>query len=289
MNISYLKSIQIRNPSKILLIRTFSLILHKGFVQQFSLKYTHMENPPLISIITITYNAAKELQPTMQSVAQQTWKDFEHIIIDGASTDNTLEVAKQCHTPNLRIISEPDKGLYDAMNKGLNNSKGKYVLFLNAGDTFHNADVLLKYAYACKNNADIIFADTIIVDASRRLIGPRHLTAPEKLSFQSFSEGMLICHQAFMVKKSLTPPYDTTYRFSADYDWTVKCIQKTQPDRCVNLNMIAIDYLADGTTDKNKWKSLIERFKIMCKHYGVIKTVGRHLAFIPRVIKRKSL
>ena len=225
-----------------------------------------MANQPLISIITITYNAAKELPPTMKSVAQQNWKDFEHIIIDGASTDNTLEVARQFHSPNLRIISEPDNGLYDAMNKGLRNAQGKYVLFLNAGDAFHNADVLLKYAEACKTDADIIFADTVIVDASRQLIGPRHLTAPENLSFQSFSEGMLICHQAFMVKKKLAPLYDTQYRFSADYDWTIKCIRQTQPSRCVNLHITAIDYLADGTTDKNKWKSLKERFKIMCKH-----------------------
>lgn len=248
-----------------------------------------MAHQPLISIITITYNAAKELAPTMQSVAEQTWKDFEHLIIDGASSDNTLEVAHQIATPNLKIISEPDKGLYDAMNKGLKNAKGKYVLFLNAGDAFHSADVLLKYAQACKANPDIIYADTVIVDSSRKILRPRHLSAPENLSFQSFSEGMLICHQAFMVKKDLTTPYDTRYRFSADYDWTVKCIQKTQPDHCVNLHIVAIDYLVDGTTDKNKWKSLMERFKIMCKHYGVVKTIGKHLSFVQRAIKRKSV
>ncbi|MDE6795772.1 MAG: glycosyltransferase [Muribaculaceae bacterium] len=248
-----------------------------------------MTQQPLISIVTITYNAAKELPPTMQSVAQQTWKDFEHLIIDGASSDNTLEVARQLGTPQLRIISEPDKGLYDAMNKGLKNARGKYVVFLNAGDAFHSADVLLKYAEACKANADIIYADTVIVDDSRKVIAPRHLSAPGQLTFQSFSKGMLVCHQAFMVKKDLTPMYDTRYRFSADYDWTVKCIQNTQPDRCVNLNIIAIDYLADGTTDKNKWKSLMERFKIMCRHYGVAKTIGRHLSFVQRAIKRKSI
>lgn len=248
-----------------------------------------MTHQPLISIVTITYNAAKELPPTIQSVAQQTWKDFEHLIIDGASKDDTLEVARQLGTQQLRIISEPDKGLYDAMNKGLRNARGKYVLFLNAGDTFHSADILMKYAEACKANADIIYADTVIVDASRKVIAPRHLSVPEQLTFQSFSKGMLVCHQAFMVKKALAPVYDTQYRFSADYDWTVKCIQNTQPDHCVNLHMIAIDYLADGTTDKNKWKSLMERFKIMCRHYGMAKTIGRHLSFVQRAIKRKSV
>lgn len=248
-----------------------------------------MAHQPLISIVTITYNAAKELPPTMQSVAQQTWRDFEHLIIDGASKDNTLDVARQLGSPNLRIISEPDKGLYDAMNKGLSNAKGKYVLFLNAGDAFHDMDVLSQYAEACKMNADIIYADTVIVDASRKVIAPRHLSAPDQLSFQSFSNGMLVCHQAFMVKKELAPLYDTRYHFSADYDWTIKCIQNTQPSRCVNLHTVAIDYLADGTTDKNKWKSLRERFQIMCRHYGAIKTIGRHLSFVQRAVKRRSL
>ena len=80
---------------------------------------THDRHKPLISIITITFNAAAELLPTMESVAHQTFKGFEHLINDGASTDNTLELARKSGTKSLRILSEPDNGLYDAMNKGL--------------------------------------------------------------------------------------------------------------------------------------------------------------------------
>lgn len=242
---------------------------------------------PLFSIITITYNAAAELPPTMKSVSAQTFCDFEHLIIDGASKDETLDVARKLATDRLKIVSEPDKGLYDAMNKGLRLAKGKYVLFLNAGDSFHNNEVLAKYAHAAANDPDIIYADTIIVDGDRNVIGPRHLNAPARLTFDSFSRGMLVCHQAFMAKRAIAPLYDLQYRFSADYNWTLECLKRTHADRCINLGAVAIDYLADGTTDKNKWKSLKERFIIMCRQYGTLKTVINHISFLGRALKRK--
>lgn len=244
------------------------------------------EHTPLISIITITYNAAGELTPTMKSVKEQSFTDYEHLIVDGASKDNTLEIARTNGGNSLRILSERDRGLYDAMNKGLKMAKGKYVLFLNAGDAFHSADTLAAYGREAAKGADIIYADTVIVDKDRRMTAPRHLSAPKLLSFHSFSKGMLVCHQAFMVRKAIAPAYDLSYRFSADYDWTVKCIKNTKPEKCVNLNMTTIDYLSDGLTDKNKIKSLRERFHIMCRHYGTLNTVLNHIKFIFRAAKR---
>ena len=242
---------------------------------------------PLISIITITYNAEKEIAPTMKSVGQQTFSNFEHLIIDGASKDKTVEIANQFSLPKTKIISEPDKGLYDAMNKGLKNATGTYVIFLNAGDTFHSEDTLQKYADEAKKGSHIIYGDTIIVDKERNFIKPRHLDVPTILDAKSFSKGMLICHQAFMVQKDLAPLYDINYRFSADYDWTVKCIKKSDSNKNKNLNCVTIDYLSDGLTNKNKIKSLKERFKIMSNHYGLIPTFFNHLGFIARAIKRK--
>lgn len=223
----------------------------------------------------------------MKSVATQKCNDFEHLIIDGASRDNTLEIARRLGTDSLRILSEPDNGLYDAMNKGLRMAKGKYVIFLNAGDAFHSPETLPKYEAAARKNPDIIYADTVIVDENRSIIAPRHLSAPDILSFRSFASGMLVCHQAFMVRKDLAPLYDTSYRFSADYDWTVKCLHKSRPGRCINLKTVAIDYLSDGLTDKNKIKSLIERFRIMRVHYGLAPTVANHISFIGRAIGRR--
>lgn len=249
-----------------------------------------MDGRPLISVITITFNAAGTLPVTMESVAEQTFRDFEHIVVDGASTDDTIMHARRMGTPRLRILSEPDEGLYDAMNKGLKIARGRYVLFLNAGDRFHDADSLKAYADAIsEKNPDIIYGETDIVDIEGKRIGPRHLSVPEILTFDSFSKGMLICHQAFMVRKDIAVLYDTDYRFSADYDWCIRCIQASRAGDRVNLHRVTIDYLADGLTDKNKMASLVERFKIMAAHYGSAKAVAAHLSFIPRAIKRGKL
>lgn len=233
---------------------------------------------PLISIITITYNAEKELPVTMDSVMSQSYDNFEHLIIDGASTDRTLEIARK--NGDARIMSEKDNGLYDAMNKGLDLARGKYVLFLNAGDSFRTSDTLALYAEEAEKDRDIIYADTMIVNSDGDDIGPRHYSAPLLLTHDSFSKGMLICHQAFMVKKEIAPQYDLQYRFSADYDWTIKCIRNTDPEKCINLNTVAINYLSDGMTDKNKIKSLKERYKVMARHYGTLSAIKRHIALI---------
>lgn len=244
-----------------------------------------MNSIPLISIVTITYNASATIEPTLVSVASQTFTDFEHIVVDGASSDETLAIARRF--ADVRILSERDNGLYDAMNKGIALAKGKYLLFLNAGDTFHNDKVLEIYAERAMKGDDIIYGDTVIVDSQRHIIGKRHLTAPVSLTFDSFSKGMLICHQAFMVRKEIAPQYDLKYRFSADYDWTVKCIQRADSRKCTNLNVIAIDYLSDGLTDKNKYKSLRERYHIMSEHYGKTRTFFNHIGFVFRAIGRK--
>lgn len=243
---------------------------------------------PLFSIITITFNAEKEISPTVDSVKHQSFKNLEHIIIDGASSDNTLVSARKHGIEGLRIISEPDDGLYDAMNKGLRLAKGNFVIFLNAGDTFASPLVLEKYAEAAASGKyDIIYGDTVVVGDNRQILRPRHLSAPKTLTRESFSHGMLICHQAFCVRKELAPLYNLEYRFSADYDWTIRCISATSPDRCHNINSVAIHYLDNGMTEKNKRASLLERYRIMKKHYGTSTALLRHLEFIPRAIGRK--
>ena len=186
------------------------------------------------------------------------------------------------------------------MNKGLRAAKGKYLLFLNAGDALHAPDTLQRYAdaaYLNRNNtpnadsrqryADIIYGDTIVVDSARNFVKPRHLSVPERLTFRSFANGMLVCHQAFMVRRDLAPEYDLHYRFSADYEWTIRCLKAADSDRNVNLHAVAIDYLSDGLTDKNHRASLKERFRIMCRYYGTIPTLLRHIRFLLRHLKNK--
>lgn len=248
-----------------------------------------MNSRPLISVITVCRNAEAAVATTVRNVASQSFGDFEHILIDGASTDSTLDAARAQASPRLRILSEPDKGIYDAMNKGMRLAKGEYIIFMNAGDTFADSGSLRKYADAIeKHNPDIIYGDTMLMDAGGKLIGPRHLSPPELLTADSYRNGMLVCHQAFMARKSIAPQFDTSYRFSADYLWSLQCIASTTPGKCVYLRSVVAHYLRGGETTRNLKASLKERFRIMCSWYGTVPTLCRHLAFAMRFIRRRK-
>lgn len=244
------------------------------------------ETRPLFSIITVTYNAAATLPPTLASVKEQTCQLFEYIIMDGASKDNTVTLATDAQINGARIFSEPDKGLYDAMNKAIDKATGEYLIFLNAGDAFHSADTLQQIADTVMDNdfPGIVYGQTQLVDSNRQRIGDRHLTAPETLSFKSFANGMVVCHQAFIVLRRVAEHYDMKYRFSADYEWCIRCLKRSR--RNAYIDDTIIDYLNEGLTTANRRKSLRERFAIMCHYYGTMPTIMRHIAFIPRFIKQ---
>lgn len=244
---------------------------------------------PLFSIITVTYNAAATLPATLKSVNEQSCRLFEYIVMDGVSNDRTLKLAIDAGIPEAKIFSSTDKGIYDAMNKAMDIAKGDYLIFLNAGDTFHTADTLQTVADAIVKNdyPGIVYGQTNLVDLERRFIAPRHLTAPEILTFDSFKEGMTVCHQAFIVYRKIARHYDLRYRFSADYDWCIECLKRS--NRNEYIPTVLIDYLLEGTTTANRKKSLIERFKIMSRHYGTLPTIIRHVGFIGRFRRQQAL
>lgn len=244
---------------------------------------------PLFSIITVTYNAASTLPATLASVKEQSCKQYEYIVMDGLSKDNTVEMAKAADIPNARIFSSSDKGLYDAMNKAIDEATGDYLIFLNAGDAFHAPDTLQTIADAIVANGrpDIVYGQTQLVNANRQRIGDRHLIAPEELTFKSFAQGMLVCHQAFIASRKIAQHYDLQYRFSADYEWCLRCLK--QSSKNVYVPHSIIDYLSEGLTTANRKASLKERFNIMCHYYGTIPTIVRHLKFIPRFLKQRRI
>lgn len=244
---------------------------------------------PLFSIITVTYNATSTLPATLASVKEQSCKQYEYIVIDGLSKDNTVEMAKAADIPNARIFSSSDKGLYDAMNKAIDEATGDYLIFLNAGDAFHAPDTLQTIADAIVANGrpDIVYGQTQLVNVNRQRIGDRHLIAPEELTFKSFAQGMLVCHQAFIASRKIVQHYDLQYRFSADYEWCLRCLK--QSSKNVYVPHTIIDYLSEGLTTANRKASLKERFNIMCHYYGTIPTIVRHLKFIPRFLKQRRI
>lgn len=255
------------------------------------------------SIITITYNAEKVLQRTLDSVRSQTYRDMEHLIIDGASTDETVAMAeayRQRASYDVVVRSEPDKGIYDAMNKGLRLATGDYVVFMNAGDTFHDERTLervlggiteLRNSGTPELRPAVIYGDTDIVDSEGRFLRKRHLSVPDRLTWRSFRKGMLVCHQAFYARQDIARdiPYDLQYRHSADVDWCIR-VMKEAERRHLPLRRVpgvVADFMDGGNTTQNHRASLKERFTVMRRHYGLFTTLTMHAWFVLRAISSK--
>ena len=255
-----------------------------------------------ITVVTITYNAAKVLQRTLDSVMQQTHRDVEHLIVDGASKDDTVDLARRYQQQSdssgnghsVVITSEPDRGIYDAMNKGLRQATGDYIVFMNAGDTFHAHDTLARIAQLCEAADElpaVVYGDTHIVDGEGRFLYRRRLTPPERLSWRSFRSGMLVCHQAFYARRDVAQktPYDLRYRFSADVDWCIRVMKEAAEKKLqlINSHEVVADYLEEGATTQHHRASLRERFDVMRRHYGLPTTLLMHAWFIVRAAIRR--
>ena len=247
----------------------------------------HNHVHPKFSIITVTYNAGAVLEDTIQSVITQTYRNVEYIIVDGGSKDHTLDIINRYREHIHTLVSEPDKGLYDAMNKGIRLATGDYLCFLNAGDELHEDDTLQLMVHSITGTElpDVLYGETAIVDEEGHFLRMRRLSAPENLNWKSFKDVMLLCHQAFFPRRELAEPYDLRYRFSADFDWCIRIMKKSHTLH--NTHLTLIDYLNEGVTTRNHRASLHERFRIMCRHYGYLSTLARHAWFALRLLLKK--
>lgn len=264
---------------------------------------------PFVTFITVVYNGVSELEPTIQSILRQSGNRFEYFIIDGGSTDGTIELIKKYESQLSGWISEPDRGLYDAMNKGMKLGKGKYLWFMNAGDLVYADDTLAKIVNLINGNPitgqeinkeiqetknkepgtqsdkaknavnastpDVIYGETEIIDEAGRSLGERRLKAPAKLNWKSLQWGMVVCHQSFLVKRENCLTYDSGYRFAADVDWMIRVLRNSQ--FILPSGMILSKFKSGGLTYKNIRHGLKERFRIMVKNYGPVKTLFNHV------------
>ena len=259
---------------------------------------------PTFTIATVTWNAAATIGRTLASVESQTYEGVEHLIIDGCSTDGTMQeiqryVERGTDTNNphtIRLVREPDEGLYDAMNKAIAQAKGDYIVFLNAGDKLHESTTLEQVAAVIRRTPQpirpaVVYGETDLVDDEGRFIRHRRLRAPEQLTSRSFLRGMLVCHQSFYVRTDMAQrePYDLHYRFSADYDWCIRLMRRAERRglRLVNTQLILTDYLSEGMTTRNHRASLLERFRLMARHYGWPAAIVSHMWIVVRAIFKR--
>lgn len=231
------------------------------------------QDQPVLSVITVVYNNVADIERTMLSVMNQTYAAIEYIIIDGKSTDGTLQVIERYKGKLAKLISEKDNGIYDAMNKGVKAATGDYIIFMNSGDQFYSNDTVAR-VFASDDNADIYYGETEMIDEKGNNLGRRRHAAPENFTWKDFKYGMSISHQAIYIRRSLVEAYDPKYQLSADIDWILRAAKKAK--KIVNVHAYVARYKVGGMSKHKHKQSLLERFDIMKKHYGLLPTVLNH-------------
>ncbi|MFB0945581.1 MAG: glycosyltransferase family 2 protein [Spirosomataceae bacterium] len=243
-----------------------------------------------LTIITITYNAEEFIGRTIASINQQVSKNFEYLLIDGNSKDKTLEIVNKHAHLFSKIVSEPDKGLYDAMNKGLQNATGEYVWFMNAGDEITAPEITKKlFQLIQKEKPDVIYGETLFTTNSGKILGKRSdLTPhklPEDLTWKKMKLGMLVCHQSFIVRREIAPSYMKD-NLSADIDWEIRSLKASA--KTVRFDGVLANYLIGGISNQQLKKSLFDRFLVLKNHFGLIGTLAAHGQILIRGIKKMA-
>ncbi|MDY0193877.1 MAG: glycosyltransferase family 2 protein [Aliarcobacter butzleri] len=217
------------------------------------------DDKPLISIITVVFNGEKYLEETIQSVTNQTYDNVEYIIIDGGSSDGTLDIIKKYEDKIDYWVSEKDKGIYDAMNKGIDAASGEFINFLNAGDRFVDEHVLEKiFAKLDTSSCDLIYGSSVVTgDQENVLLEPKKFT---KFNLY-FWNTRVVCHQAMFVRKDIVGKYSMKYRLKGELNWYLDLVEKVKSYKIVEFSIVF--YALGGAGDINYKLNTLESLKVV--------------------------
>lgn len=206
---------------------------------------------PRITIVTVCRNALPALKQTVCDVLQQDYPDFEQIVVDGASTDGTTDYLATVSNPHLTWTSEPDKGIYDAMNKGARRATGEWIIFMNAGDKFADKEVLRKVFETSRSEADIVYGDVLKNGVVKVAQQPRN------------SHRMFFCHQCVFVRTTLAQqfPFDTAHKMSADFKFFKLMFH--QQRRFVKVDRPIAIFDTTGVSNSHRSDGLLDNIRIV--------------------------
>lgn len=222
-----------------------------------------------ISIITVCFNAKDTIEDTFLSIFAQSYKDFELIVIDGGSVDGTLDIINKHRDKISYFISEPDRGLYDAMNKGIKAASGDFLFFLNANDIFFDSGVLTKVALALTNNPDkkFLFGDVEYISEdkqSSKIVSFRATKTEFSLIYNNICHQGIFYHQSLFEKFGL---YSNEYQIYADWDFNIKCLVQNRVSAMYLPIVISKFQMGGACSDAKAIKNCREEKKLLIKKY----------------------
>lgn len=198
-------------------------------------KENNYSNLPLVTIITVVFNAVDLIENTIKSVLEQTYKNIEYIIIDGGSTDGTIEIIKKYDNQIDRWVSERDKGVYDGMNKGIKKASGKWINFMNAGDMFCKNSTIEEVFDKIDYNTDLVYGSAVEIVGDNKL---KHSEASDIL--ENLWKGAQFGHESLFVKSDIIKniPFNLNYKVAADYDFIMNCFYGGRKFQKVDVNVL---------------------------------------------------
>jgi len=236
---------------------------------------------PLITVITVVLNAKTNLEKTICSVAEQDYPEIEYLVIDGGSIDGSADVIRQYHPSVIsKWLSEKDKGIYSAMNKGVEMATGSWVCFLNAGDVFADSTIIRKIAeavHSAQEQPDIVYGNILVRKPGMSRFAERIAQSPRN------SHRMYFCHQSAFVRLALLRqyPFDERYKLSADLKFFKQCRSSDKQFLQLNFPIVIFDTFGLSNTDRERglrenisvvkeMDSGVEKFKFLFRLYFVI-------------------
>ena len=221
------------------------------------------DNKPLVSIVTVVYNGEKHLEETILSVINQTYDHIEYIIIDGGSTDATLEIIKKYEDAIDYWVSEKDAGIYDAMNKGIKRASGEWINFMNAGDGFYSIDVLQKIFL--KND----FLGIEVIYGNHNVVYPTKTRVVKAGNIEDIYKGSQFCHQSSFVssKTHKINRFNLANKIGADFEFFYNLYNKGLPFKYVDI--IVSNYCAGGLSDIKRVDSIVGCWNVVEKNTKV--------------------
>jgi len=222
---------------------------------------------PTVTIITVVFNAEKLIKKTIESVINQSYKNIEYIIIDGGSSDDTLNIIKKYENKINYLVSEKDRGIYDAMNKGIEASNGEWINFLNAGDSFYDNNVIKKIDFPSCHDMCFVYGDhvTIDVEGNKNYYNAYDFTLKNIAKYTT----RVACHQAMFIKRDIIPKYNLKYHLKSELDQYFYFAKNNIKYKKVSFPVVY--FLKGGIGTKMIINNTFERIIVIYKWIGFVE------------------